>query len=299
MNNSIINNNSIYDKLGNYQSYDEFYINYINFCSFSADKINNKINELINRIENAYIKKEFLKFNKNLVELMGNIKLILHYNEKNKINYNDELFTNLFAFFGKIVKLNKNRIFFEVINSYEFIFLNIDKSICKNNIISEFFNSVLDTYNKEYKIYLLFLFLSHLYKLFPKIYFFFFKSCLNQLIDNTKKFNNKLIKKKFATYTQLNDSFNEIMNSFILFEFLILFQENKKNIDKREIKKIISLINFFYDLFIDTDNEEHFNRAKISEIKLSLINIFLMNLSVFIIEINNDYLIEQKNRLIL
>ena len=299
LNNSIINNNSIYDKLGNYQSYDEFYINYINFGSFSADKINTKIIELINRIENAYIKKEFLKFNKNLVELMGNVKLILHYNEKNKINYNDELFTNLFAFFGKIVKLNKNRIFFEVINSYEFIFLNIDKSICKNNIISEFFNSVLDTYNKEYKLNLLFLFLSHLYKLFPKIYFFFFKSCLNQVIDNTKKFNNKLIKKKFATYTQLNDSFNEIMNSFILFEFLILFQNNKKNLDNREIKKIISLINFFYDLFIDTDNEEHFNRAKISEIKLSLINIFLMNLSVFIIKINNDYLIEQKNRLIL
>ena len=89
------------------------------------------------------------------------------------------------------------------------------------------------------------------------------------------------------------------MNSFILFEFLIIFQTNEKNIEKKEIKKIISLINFFYDLFIDTDNEEHFNKAKISEIKLSLINIFLMNLSVFIIEINNDYLIEQKNRLIL
>ena len=299
LNNSVINNNSIYDKLDNYQSFDDFYINYVHYASFNIENINAKITELINRIENAYMKKEFLKFNKNMVELLGNVKLILHYNEINKINYIEELLQNLFTFFGKIIKISKNRIFFEVINSYEFIFLNIDKSSCKSNIISEFFNSVLETYNKEYKLHLLFIFISHLYKLFPKIYSYFFQSCLTQVIDKTKKFNNKLIKKKFATYTQLNDSFNEIMNSFILFEFLIIFQTNEKNIEKKEIKKIISLINFFYDLFIDTDNEEHFNKAKISEIKLSLINIFLMNLSVFIIEINNDYLIEQKNRLIL
>ena len=300
LNNSIINNNSIYDKLGNnYQSFDEFYITYIKSDLFSNEKINKKIYELITVIENAYIKKEFLKFNRNLIELIGNIKLILHCNDINNKNNNDELYNILFTFFGKIIKMNKNHIFYEVINSYEFIFLNINKTICKTNIISEFFNSVLNTYNKEYKLHLLFIFMDYIYKLFPNIYKYFFNSCLNQTIDITKKFNNKLIKKKFVTYTQLNEAFNEVLNSFILFEFLILFHNNRKNLDKKEIKKIISLINFFYDLFLDTDNEEHFNKAKISDIKLSLVNIFLTNLSVFMLEINNDYLIEQKNRLIL
>ena len=300
LNNSIINSNCIYDKLNNYQSFDEFYITYINCELFNKDTINKKISELINRIENAYIKKEFIKFNKYLIELIGNIKLILHYNEINNINNNNELLTNIFIFLGKIIKLSKNRIiFFEVINSYEFILLNINKSICKNNIISEFFISVLNTYNNEFKLPLLFLFINHIYKLFPGIYSFFFKSCLNQVIDTTKKFNNKLLKKKFSTYTQLNESFNEVLNSFILFEFLILFHNVRYNIEKKEIKKMISLINFFYDLFIDTENEEHFSKAKINEIKLSLVNIFLMNLSVYIIELNNEYVIEQKNKLIL
>ena len=300
LNNSIINNNSILDKLdNNYKTFDDFYITYTKNFLFSKEKINKKIYELMATIENANTKKEFLKFNRNLIELIGNIKLILHYNEINIIKDSDELYNILFTFFGKIVKMNKNRIFFEVINSYEFIFLNINKAICKTNIISEFFNTVLNTYNKEYKLHLLFIFINHIYKLFPNIYTYFFKACLNQVIDITKKFNNKLIKKKFVTYTQLNEAFNEVLNSFILFEFLILFHNNRKNLEKKEIKKIISLINFFYDLFLDTDNEEHFNKAKISDIKLSLVNIFLINLSVFMLEINNDYLIEQKNRLIL
>ena len=299
LNNSVINNNSIYDKLDNYSSFDDFYITYVKCDLFKIENKNKKILELINRIENAYIKKEFIKFNKNLIGLLGTVKLILHYNNINNINDNNELFTNLFTFLGKIIKMNKNRIFFEVINSYEFIFLNIDNSICKNNIISEFFKTVLNTYNNEYKLHLLFIFLSHIYNLFPNLSSFFFSSCLNQVIETTKKFNNKLQKKKFATYTQLNDSFNEVLNSFILFEFLILFQKKRKNLEKKEIKKIISLINFFYDLFIDTENEEDFNRAKITDIKLSFVNLFLINLSIFTYEINNEYLLEQKNRLIL
>ena len=281
LNISIINNNSIYDKLdSNYQSFDEFYITYIKSDLFSNEKINKKIYESITIIENAYVKKEFLKFNRNLIELIGNIKLILHYNEIKNINDNGELYNILFNFFGKIIKMNKNHIFYEVINSYEFIFLNINKAICKTNIISEFFNSVLNTYNKEYKLHLLLIFMNHIYKSFPNIYTYFFNSCLNQVIDITKKFNNKLIKKKFVTYTQLNEAFSEVLNSFILFEFLILFHNNRKKLEKKETKKIISLINFFYDLFLDTDNEEHFNKAKISDIKLSLVNIFLINLSV-------------------
>ena len=198
------------------------------------------------------------------------------------------------------MKINKNKIFFETINSYEFIFLNINIPICKNNIISEFFKSVLNTYNNEYKLHLLFIFLNQIYKLFPDVYSFFFNACLNNVIDITKKFNNKLMKKKFATYNQLNECFNEVLNSFILFEFIILFQPGqKKLLENKEIKKIISLINFFYDLFIDTDNEENFNKAKINDTKLSLVNLFLMNFIIFTVEINNDYLIEQKNRLIL
>ena len=298
LNNSIINNSSIYDKLNNYQNFDEFYITFINSTLFSDKKIIKSISELLIKIENAYIKKEFLKFNRNLIDLLGNVKLILHCNEINNMHNND-LLNDLFAFFGKIIKINKNRIFFEVINSYEFIFLNINISICKNNIISEFFKTILNTYNNEYKLHLLFIFISHIYHLFPKIYSFFFQACLNKVIDTTKKFNNKLLKKRFSTYTQLNESFNEVLNSFILFEFLILFQNQKTNVEKKEIKKVISIINFYYDLFIDTENEEHFNKAKINDIKLSLVNIFLMNLSVFIIEINNEYVIEQKNRLIL
>ena len=299
LHNSIINNNNS-DILSNSQNFDNFYITYIKSNLFNIENKNKKISDLINRIENAYIKKEFIKFNTNLIELLGSIKLIMYYNNINNINNNNELFTNLFNFFGKIIKVNKNKIFLETINSYEFIFLNINIPLCKNNIISEFFKSVLNTYNNEYKLHLLFVFINQLYKSFPQIYSFFFNACLNNVIEITKKFNNKLIKKKFATYTQLNECFNEVLNSFILFEFIILLHSGqKKYLENKEIKKIISLINFFYDLFIDTDNEENFNKAKINDIKLSLVNLFLMNLIIFTIEMSNDYLIEQKNRLIL
>ena len=301
LHNNIINNNSIYDKLENYNSYDEIYITYIKCSLFNIENKNKKLNELMNIIENAFIKKEFIKFNKNLIEFLGIFKLILYYNKINNINNNNntELFNNIFSFYGKILKINKNKIIFEVINSYEFIFLNINNTICKTNIISEFFKSVLNTYNNEYKLHLLFIYLSSIYQIFPKFYSFLFNISLNHVIETTKKFNNKLIKKKFTTYTQLNESFNEVLNSFIIFEFLIIFQKKQKNLEKNDTKKIISLINFFYDLFIDTDNEENFNKAKITEIKLSLINLFIMNLSIFIIEINNEYMIDQKNRLIL
>ena len=301
LHNNIINNNSIYDKLENYNSYDEIYITYIKCSLFNIENKNKKLNELMNIIENAFIKKEFFKFNKNLIEFLGIFKLILYYNKINNINNNNntELFNNIFSFFGKILKINKNKIIFEVINSYEFIFLNINNTICKTNIISEFFKSVLNTYNNEYKLHLLFIYLSSIYQIFPEFYSFLFDISLNHVIETTKKFNNKLIKKKFTTYTQLNESFNEVLNSFIIFEFLIIFQKKRKNLEKNDTKKIISLINFFYDLFIDTDNEENFNKAKITEIKLSLINLFIMNLSIFIIEINNEYMIDQKNRLIL
>ena len=298
---NIINNNSIYDKLENYNSYDEIYITYIKCSLFNIENKNKKLNELMNIIENAFIKKEFIKFNKNLIEFLGIFKLVLYYNKINNINNNNniELFNNIFSFYGKILKINKNKIIFEVINSYEFIFLNINNTICKTNIISEFFKSVLNTYNNEYKLHLLFIYLSSIYQIFPEFYSFLFNISLNHVIETTKKFNNKLIKKKFTTYTQLNESFNEVLNSFIIFEFLIIFQKKRKNLEKNDTKKIISLINFFYDLFIDTDNEENFNKAKITEIKLSLINLFIMNLSIFIIEINNEYMIDQKNRLIL
>ena len=301
LHNNIINNNSIYDKLENYNSYDEIYITYIKCSLFNIENKNKKLNELMNVVENAFIKKEFIKFNKNLIEFLGIFKLILYYNKINNINNNNntELFNNIFSFYGKILKINKNKIIFEVINSYEFIFLNINNTICKTNIISEFFKSVLNTYNNEYKLHLLFIYLSSIYQIFPEFYSFLFNISLNYVIETTKKFNNKLIKKKFTTYTQLNESFNEVLNSFIIFEFLIIFQKRGKNLEKNDTKKIISLINFFYDLFIDTDNEENFNKAKITEIKLSLINLFIMNLSIFIIEINNEYMIDQKNRLIL
>ena len=197
LHNSIINNNSIYDKLSNSPNFDDMYITYVKCNLFNIETKYKKISELINRIENAYIKKEFIKFNRNLIELLGIIKLIMY--------------------------INKNKIFFETINSYEFIFLNINIPICKNNIISEFFKSVLNTYNNEYKLHLLFIFLNQIYKLFPDVYSFFFNACLNNVIDITKKFNNKLMKKKFVTYNQLNECFNEVLNSFILFEFIILF----------------------------------------------------------------------------
>ena len=300
INKSITNNNSIYEKLDNFKSYDNFYISYINNNLFNLENKKEKINQLIIRIENSYIKKEFLKFNRNLLELLGTIKLLFHfYNINNKINCNDDILPTLFSFFTKIIQLNKNKIFFEVINSYEFIFLNINQVICKANIIAEYFKSVINTFNNEYYLHLLFIFLNHLYKLFPGLYTFFFEQCLNLVINSTKNFNNKLLKKKFTTYTQLNDSINELLNSFILMEFLILFQTEKKILNKKEIKKILSIINFYYDLFIDSDNEESFSKAKINNTKLSLINLFLMNICVFANERNDNFIIEEKNILIL
>ena len=299
LNKSITNNNSIFEKFDNIKSYDDFYITYISHNLFNIENKKEKNIQLIAKIENSYIKKEFLKFNRNLIELIGTIKLIFHYNTKNNIsNYND-LLSNLFILYSKIIQLNKNKIFFEVINSYEFIFLNINQVLCKTNIISEFFKSVINTYNNEYNLHLLFIFLNHLYKLCPNIYNFFFDQCLNTVINTTKNFNNKLLKKKFTTFTQLNECINELLNSFILMEFLILFQNEKKILNKKEIKKILSIINFYYDLFIDCNNEENFSKAKINNIKLSLINLFLMNICIFTIERNNTFMIEQKNILIL
>ena len=299
INKSIPNNNAIYEKLDNFKSYDDFYITYINHNLFSIENKNEKIIQLINRIENSYIKKEFLKFNRNLIELLGTIKLIIHYLKIKSINNYNDLFSNLFLIFTKIIQLNKNKIFFEVINSYEFIFLNINQIICKENIIAEFFKTVINTYNNEYYLHLLFIFLSHLYKICPEIYFYFFDHCLNKAINSTKNFNSKLIKKKFTTFTQLNDNINELINSFILMEFLIFFQKEKKALNKKDIKKIISIIHFYYDLFIDTDNEESFSKAKINNIKLSLINLFLMNIAVFTIERSDNFIVEEKNILIL
>ena len=224
MNKSITNNNSIYDKLDNFNTYDTFYNTYINHNLFNIENKNEKMHQLINTIENSYIKKEIFKFNKNLIELLGTMKLLLEYHKmKGDSNYKD-LLSNLFILFSKIVQLNKNKIFFEVINSYEFIFLNINQSICKTNIISEYFKSVINTYNNEFDLHLLFIFLSHLYKIFPELYQYFFEQSLNQAINSTKKFNSKLLKKKFVTYTQLNDAVNELLNSFTLIEFLILLK---------------------------------------------------------------------------
>ena len=78
-----------------------------------------------------------------------------------------------------------------------------------------------------------------------------------------------------------------------------MLQKEKKDLNQKEIKKIISLIHFYYDLFIDSENEEIFSKAKINNIKLSLINLFLMNFSIFIIERNDNFIIEEKNILIL
>ena len=299
INKTITGNNIIYEKLDNFKSYDNFYIAYISQDLFNIENKNEKIIQLKARIENSYMKKEFLKFNRNLIELLGTIKLIIHYFTKNNINNYDNLFSNIFLLLTKIIQLSKNKIFFEVINSYEFIFLNINKSICKTNIIAEFFKSVINTYNNEYNLHLLFIFLNHLYKICPGLYSFFFEQSLNLVINSTKNFNNKLIKKKFTTFTQLNESINEILNSFILMEFLILFQNENKFLNKKEIKKIISIIHFYFDLFIDSDNEESFSKAKINITKLSLINLFLMNICVFIIERNDNFIIEEKNILIL
>ena len=299
VNKSIQNNNAIFEKLDNFKSYDNFYITYINHYLFNIENKTEKTSQLINRIENAYLKKEFLKFNRNLIELMGTIKLIIHYYQIKSINNFNDLFSNLLFIFSKIIQLNKNKIFLEVINSYEFIFLNINQIICKENIISDFFKTVINTYNNEYNLHLLFIFLSHLYKICPELYSYFFEHCLNEVISSTKNFNSKLLKKKFTTFTQLNDCVNELINSFIMMEFLILFQKEKKILSKKETNKIISLIHFYYDLFIDTENEESFSRAKINNIKLSLINLFLMNISVFTIERSDNFIIEEKNILIL
>ena len=299
INKTITGNNIIYEKLDNFKSYDNFYIAYISQDLFNIENKKEKIIQLKARIENSYMKKEFLKFNRNLIELLGTIKLIIHYFTKNNINNYDNIFSNIFLLLTKIIQLSKNKIFFEVINSYEFIFLYINKSICKTNIIAEYFKSVINTYNNEYNLHLLFIFLNHLYKICPGLYSFFFEQSLNLAINSTKNFNNKLIKKKFTTFTQLNESINEILNSFILMEFLILFQNENKILNKKEIKKIISIIHFYFDLFIDSDNEESFSKAKINITKLSLINLFLMNICVFIIERNDNFIIEEKNILIL
>ena len=130
----------MFEKLDNFKSYDEFYITYTKHSLFKSDNKKEKIIQLISRIENSYIKKEFLKFNRNLIELLGTVKLMFHYYKLNNTSNSNELFSILFLLFTKIIQLNKNKIFFEVINSYEFFSLILIKQYVKQilyqNILS-------------------------------------------------------------------------------------------------------------------------------------------------------------------
>ena len=302
----LINNieyKNVYNSINNINTFDDFYIAYIKVHDlFSINEVLTKIEYLIKQIEGSYIKKEFLKFNKRLIDLLGLFTLVIYYNKFNEAkNTINDLLTKLSNLFCNIIRLNDNKIFFEVINSYEFLFLNINKEICKSNIINEYFKTIINTYNNEYKLHVLFLYINHLYEINPEIYNFLFDYTLNLIISKTKQFNNKLLKKKFSTFSQLNDNINEIINTFVLIEFFILFSKGNNNnlLNNKNINKINSIIHFYYDLFIDSDNEESFSKAKINNTKLSLINIFLLNLSIFLIERYEKYIIEEKNILIL
>ena len=57
INKSVTNNNAIFELLENIKTYDNFYITYINHNLFNIEKNNEKLIQLIGRIENSYKKR--------------------------------------------------------------------------------------------------------------------------------------------------------------------------------------------------------------------------------------------------
>ena len=254
----------------------QFYLAFIKNKLYDKTKTLSKIKNNINTLKLSYKRKEYLRFNNNLIEFSGN--LILYFQSEH--NENKEIILELFNLFNEIIKLNKKFIF-EMINTYELSIKDISIDLCKNKILSNLLSSIINSYNLEINIPLLYIILCFLYEKNNSIYQIFYQKSLEILMQKTKKFNSNLTKKKLKSKSELNNSIIDLSHSFNLMSFLIIQPYKKQYQLKLDIKKIQTLINFYYSIFCDNINSEQLEINKVSNSNISLINFYCLNLCIF------------------
>ena len=254
----------------------QFYLAFIKNKLYDKNKTLEKIKNYINFLKLSYKRKEYSRFNKNLIEFSGN--LILYFqSEKNE---NKEIILDLFDLFNEIIKLNK-KIIFEMINTYELSIKDISLDLCQNKVLSNLLSSIINSYNLEINIPLLYIILCFLYEKNKSIFQIFYQKSLEILMQKTKKFNSNLTKKKLKSKSELNNSIIDLSHSFNLMSFLIIQPYKKHYKLKLDIKKIQTLINFYYSIFCDNINSEQLEINKVSNSNISLINFYCLNLCIF------------------
>jgi len=254
----------------------QFYLAFIKNKLYDKTKTLSKIKNNINTLKLSYKRKEYLRFNNNLIEFSGN--LILYFQSEH--NENKEIILELFNLFNEIIKLNKKFIF-EMINTYELSIKDISIDLCKNKILSNLLSSIINSYNLEINIPLLYIILCFLYEKNNSIYQIFYQKSLEILMQKTKKFNSNLTKKKLKSKSELNNSIIDLSHSFNLMSFLIIQPYKKQYQLKLDIKKIQTLINFYYSIFCDNINSEQLEINKVSNSNISLVNFYCLNLCIF------------------
>ena len=254
----------------------QFYLALIKNKLYNTNKTLDKIKNNINTLKLSYKRKEYSKFNKNLIEFSGN--LILYFQSEK--NVNKEIILELFDLLNEIIKLNKKFIF-EMINTYELSIKNISIDLCNNKILSNLLSSIINSYNLEINIPLLYIILCFLYEKNNSIFQIFYQKSFEILMQKTKKFNSNLTKKKLKSKSELNNSILDLSHSFNLMSFLII-QPYKKDYQLNiDIKKIQTLINFYYSIFCDNINSEQLEINKVSNSNIALINFYCLNLCIF------------------
>ena len=254
----------------------QFYLAFIKNKLYDKTKTLSKIKNNINTLKLSYKRKEYLRFNNNLIEFSGN--LILYFQSEH--NENKEIILELFNLFNEIIKLNKKFIF-EMINTYELSIKDISIDLCENKILSNLLSSIINSYNLEINIPLLYIILCFLYEKNNSIYQIFYQKSLEILMQKTKKFNSNLTKKKLKSKSELNNSIIDLSHSFNLMSFLIIQPYKKQYQLKLDIKKIQTLINFYYSIFCDNINSEQLEINKVSNSNISLVNFYCLNLCIF------------------
>ena len=254
----------------------KFYLAFIKNKLFNKEKILTKIKDNIIILKLSYKRREYIKFNNNLIEFCG--YLLLYFQSDN--NENKEIILELFNLFNEIIRVNQKFIF-EMINTYELSIKDITIDICKNKILSNLLSSIINSYNLEINFPMLYIILCFLYEKKNIIYQIFYQKSLEIIMKKTKKFNSNLSKKKLKSKKELNNSIIDLSHSFNLISFLIIQPYDKNYNLKIESKKIQSLINFYYSIFCDNTNSEQLEINKVSNSNISIINFYCLNLCIF------------------
>lgn len=292
-----------------------FYKSCSSMKNFSKNKIYDNITNGINLLKISFDKKEFLRFNKGLIEVCGN--LVIYYyslnkkelkslqrrdNKENDLNLLNELMLGnetensdnieklLSTFIDAIQKIitHNKKIIFEVTNAYELSVKDITKENCYEKIKELFFSNLIFSYDLEIKLNLLFNVLKFLGEKSEDIYNYIYDKVTGILIQKTKKYYSILQKNKKISKNKFNQEIEEILNSLALFTFLIFLpSSNNPKIPKNQknIKKINSLTQFYFSVFCENIEQYEINKIPLS--KLNLINFYTIILCLHSMDIQS------------